>query len=65
MESNSVPPVHRNGRGLFRVSTGEPEGDVAQKLEVGLTSLACTRSEISDFCYICWALRFGRCIGRA
>ena len=26
-------------RGLFRVSTGEPEGGVAQKLEVGLTSL--------------------------
>jgi class 3 adenylate cyclase/tetratricopeptide (TPR) repeat protein len=26
-------------RGSFRVSTGEPEADVAQKLEVGLTSL--------------------------
>jgi hypothetical protein len=44
-------------RGSFRVSAGEAEKDVAQKLEMGLPRSACTQPTISASCSTCLVSR--------
>jgi hypothetical protein len=44
-------------RGAFRVSTGEAEKDIAQKLEMGLTRWACTQPVILACWFICLVSR--------